>query len=600
MLYYDFKDYEGFKELFGIVEHGNGVKSRKNKILLSLYKNKPCLHNHRLSKEFKGLLDTYNHVDDRYGRILDSNHASSARNCEKVRRMRRIFFRRLDHYEGDIDFLKAQTMPSLKNAIFNAIRYGSFHKPGCTRHLKLMDFDFSSDTFETDNLDGLCEDGTLNAIRYRSIEKGKVFKMKAGKMFNHIMSCYKFFDIMPEQVKRWLSEEFVADWVEYARKNIGEVEYKLHVDDNFSDIYDSDKCAGYNNDSNSFGSCMVDDGQWTFYRDAVKAKAAYLTDSEGMIVARCIVFTEVYEEGSDRIWRLAERQYSKEGRPELQRQLVCALIREGYIDGYKRVGASCQDARGFLDNNGESLERKRFWITCDLDDGDTLSYQDSFKSYDYESRTANNYNECGIRLDTTNDTVSFRVTHWSDYNQEDIDEDDAVYVETRDDYFYSNQTIEASVLRGRNYVTEDCFEEDCIEIDGDYYYAGIDRECPSNYGIHRCDYCDEYFLEDNEVYSELTDGHYCCDSCRETHEEEWHEENGDVYSEYDDGWYDQDYVLTAKMYSFGHYEDITIYVDTFNDLVDDGRATVFLDEYYIDEVNLDGEPAHAGAIVRVA
>lgn len=28
-----FKNYEEFKVLFGVVEHGNGVKSRKNKIL---------------------------------------------------------------------------------------------------------------------------------------------------------------------------------------------------------------------------------------------------------------------------------------------------------------------------------------------------------------------------------------------------------------------------------------------------------------------------------------------------------------------------------------------------------------------------------------
>ena len=38
MLYYNFNNYEEFKELFGLVKHGNGVKSRKNKILLSFIK----------------------------------------------------------------------------------------------------------------------------------------------------------------------------------------------------------------------------------------------------------------------------------------------------------------------------------------------------------------------------------------------------------------------------------------------------------------------------------------------------------------------------------------------------------------------------------
>lgn len=39
-----FKNYEEFKELFGITEHGNGVKSRKNKILLACLKDRNLLH----------------------------------------------------------------------------------------------------------------------------------------------------------------------------------------------------------------------------------------------------------------------------------------------------------------------------------------------------------------------------------------------------------------------------------------------------------------------------------------------------------------------------------------------------------------------------
>ena len=38
MILFPFKDYEEFKELFGITQHGNGVKSRKNRILLSYLK----------------------------------------------------------------------------------------------------------------------------------------------------------------------------------------------------------------------------------------------------------------------------------------------------------------------------------------------------------------------------------------------------------------------------------------------------------------------------------------------------------------------------------------------------------------------------------
>ena len=49
MLYYNFNNYEEFKELFGLVKHGNGVKSRKNKILLSFIKNGKLLCMARLS-----------------------------------------------------------------------------------------------------------------------------------------------------------------------------------------------------------------------------------------------------------------------------------------------------------------------------------------------------------------------------------------------------------------------------------------------------------------------------------------------------------------------------------------------------------------------
>ena len=52
MIYYKFKNYEEFKELFGIVKHGNGNKSRKNKILLSFIKNKKLLHNVVVSGDY--------------------------------------------------------------------------------------------------------------------------------------------------------------------------------------------------------------------------------------------------------------------------------------------------------------------------------------------------------------------------------------------------------------------------------------------------------------------------------------------------------------------------------------------------------------------
>lgn len=77
-------------------------------------------------------------------------------------------------------------------------------------------------------------------------------------------------------------------------------------------------------------------------------------------------------------WRLAERQYATDESNTLKRALIDALIKGGHIDGYKRVGAGCGDARAFVDLEENSLSDRKFRIECDLDWDDTLSYQDSF------------------------------------------------------------------------------------------------------------------------------------------------------------------------------------------------------------------------------
>ena len=90
---------------------------------------------------------------------------------------------------------------------------------------------------------------------------------------------------------------------------------RLHVDSNFQKIYDSDECAG------DFHSCMVDKGFHTFYENAVNASAAYLENEDEKIIARCIIYNEVHDQ-HDKVWRLAERQYSTDCNDILKRALV--------------------------------------------------------------------------------------------------------------------------------------------------------------------------------------------------------------------------------------------------------------------------------------
>ncbi len=82
---------------------------------------------------------------------------------------------------------------------------------------------------------------------------------------------------------------------------------------------------------------MTDKDYYYFYMDSVNASAAYLTDEDDMVIARCIIYNEVKDQDGNK-WRLAERQYASDENDILKRALIDALIKGGYIDGYKKVG----------------------------------------------------------------------------------------------------------------------------------------------------------------------------------------------------------------------------------------------------------------------
>jgi len=236
-----------------------------------------------------------------------------------------------------------------------------------------------------------------------------------------------------------------------------------------------------------------------------------------------------------------------------------------------------------------------------LEDEDTISYQDSFKWFDYERQTATNYGVGNIDLDTTEESVSFGNRCWSDYNQEYIDEEEAFFVDSRDDYFYENQVVSAYVWNSRSYDFDEerCFEDDCIEIDGCYYYAGEDAKYPESNGIYICPRCDDYFVpgRGSSCYSELTEEDYCCLTCMEQAEQEYKEENW-MYAEFDDEYVeDEDDVTFAMMWNkVTHlYVETTIKCETLDKLMDSEEAVEIDGVNYIDAIGFDGEPVHFAA-----
>lgn len=301
MLYYNFDGYGGFCCRFGIIEHDNGKKTRRNKILLDFIKDKRLLHESVMNDNFS-LLNITNMADLKkvmFARIMDS---------------------------GEDDKLPYEVL--------------------------LMNYGFRSSKYETDMYNGICVDGDSRSCRYINHDNGgKVFKMKAGKFIRHLIIETSFGRTLPESVIIYLQECFTQDWQAFSLSTQPK-ENRLFVDDNFRDIYDSSECEG------DFYSCMTDKGYHYFYLDSVDASAAYLKNEHGKNIARCVIFNKVYEEGSNKIWRLAERQYSTNQDDVLKRALVNALIIGGYIDGYKQVGYDCHHSRSFVDIYGNSLEDK--------------------------------------------------------------------------------------------------------------------------------------------------------------------------------------------------------------------------------------------------
>ena len=476
MLYYKFKNYEEFKDMFGIVKHGNGVCSRKNKILLAYIRNRRLLHE---------AIETNNYT-----------------------------------------LLHISSMAELKKTITRTIII-SGHSDMSLRYVMELDGEFFySRNFETDDMKGLCKDGDTRSIRYINHENGgKVFKMKAGKLYRSLILETEFGKTLPEQVVTYLCEEFSADWQTYTTGRLPK--NRLCVDRNFEKIYSSSSCVG------DFHSCMVDRELHDFYTESVDANAAYLTNEEGKVIARCVIYNRVMDQDG-KIWRLAERQYATDESNTLKRALIDALIKGGHIDGYKKVGAGCGDARAFVDLEENSLSDRKFRIECDLDWDDTLSYQDSFKWYNHSEETADNYGNGDIALDITDGSLNGEE-EYDDFHEYHCNETNLVY--------YHGHEYYCDVENLDEFVWMEKLEE--------YHHESDVTECPE---------CSANFLEGDNFYSDITEEDYCCEECRKKAEQTYKKENWH-YSDYDEEYYE-------------HAESITIYRVWNNILCEYERKTI--------------------------
>ena len=150
MLYYNFKNYDEFNDLFGIIKHGNNTQSRKNRILLAYLKDKKLLHQAVVGNDYSLL-----HIGD---------------------------------------------MTELEKRMEKEIIRSGTEDASLPYELRLMDKTYHSSTYATDEYLGLCEDGDTKSVRYYSHKNNRIFKMKAGKLYRHLILETKFGKTLPEQV----------------------------------------------------------------------------------------------------------------------------------------------------------------------------------------------------------------------------------------------------------------------------------------------------------------------------------------------------------------------------------------------------------------
>lgn len=498
MLIYIFKDYAGFQERFGMTIHGNGEISRKNKILLS-YISQPTL-------------------------FYEASRS------------------------GDYSLINIKSMSELKEIMLKRIQESGKNDDNLTYEVHLMSYTFYSSRYESDGCRGICTDGDTRCVRYINHNNNDaVKKMKAGRFLQQLILETEFGQTLPQEVLIYLMEEFANSWKSYASEFA--LEYKLQFDGNFHRIYSSRYCEG------DFGSCMTGKGHHYFYEEAVDASAASLQNRNGFIVARCIVFNKVYDE-EGKIWRLAERQYSTNGDNVKKQMLVDALIREGKIDGYKTVGAGCSEATAFVDIHGNSLSNKRFHIDCNLDCGDTLSYQDSFKWYDMDAGIAYNFEKSSADYDLASTDLNL----YGDTDDDDEDDENCY-----DSYHDRSAAEVVTVFVDGNAETCDVNSlDDFVRLSNGEYHHEDD--------VITCEHCGKKCLSEEGYYSDITDGDYCCAECKQKAEQAFIEKYW-FFSEYDNRHFEkQEQVMFFKCWDEDslEYREKSISTDTLNNMIEAG------------------------------
>lgn len=356
----------------------------------------------------------------------------------------------------------------------------------------------------------------------------------ASKLYND--SLFVFGDALPESVENRLCELFADEWKAYALSLEGD-KYTLFIDNAFVKIYSSEYCKG------DFGSCMEDTGFEGMYNAFEGAKASYLEDKEGHVVARAILWENVQDLKGGGCYVYLDRQYASDGRRDLK-ELLITKVKEYFGENfiYKPSDCSCTDSCRIWTREGDRfVDAGALRVKSTLTADDVVCYMDTFKFLDVSNGycyTESPSNDANVALlETTNGEIELD-REWSSYEDEYIPRREAVYSEWYDDYIWEHHAAWSERLM--SYVDED--DASLVKIDDDFY--SIEDS-------------DVVWVEDDASYHLTTDKFivYCEDSGIWRHcdnafyyepDDSWYEYEDEMPSDEDDNTEDEDFIEREK------------------------------------------------------
>lgn len=256
--------------------------------------------------------------------------------------------------------------------------------------------------------DGICLDGnTTTSVRYKRGDH--IYKMKIGKYVNKAIDyrSSELFWANNPILRIFFTEEITERWKQARLK---EASLHIVVDTDFEKSYSSNtRPDGQEN----FNSCMDDHDNWNFYSTYPELfKTVRLEDSDGLVYARAILVNCKSVEDDSKHTYLERIYCNKRAYKDL---MFAKAKEEGIFDLYKDLDASCHESTRINDLQDNKIKYD-VYIKLNLDNGDYMSYQDTFKYYDTDSGKA--YNTCNHYTNYNLDTTETYVHPYSDDDDE--------------------------------------------------------------------------------------------------------------------------------------------------------------------------------------